>query len=1589
MSANHPSSSTLRISSAKAKPTVSSANVHSTSSTPGTPADAANAKQNTEDQNATSSLCCIPISTATGDTPAAPESKNISRHFALLLVNEIENDVDRETKANDYLNDYRTRVSKKIEELLEKKIEEPLENKIEEASKTVKILADSLIPSDDRPAEDPIETDVQEDIIELKKDVNNIRLQILSELKPLIPTSKAHPHRNHRTNESTHERRKSKNLDKKVPNLCKNETLAPLRLKAYDQCETAPVTRLIATTQAFRVFEIFSTLTTAMASTMEAILERLRDKSVTKITLTGDSGVGKTWTAKLVSEDAMKEGLFELALWVFLTETYNKAVVRESIARQLSLLPLADEWDAGDDVKEAEKVEKNKNLQEMIAKSIAGKQLLLILDYRGKNKMDVEQERLELESPLIEEEIASESESEDLILDDEGMKMNEEQIISNLKTMLNLDNQSSYKVIITRVNASTGTDGVIRVEPLTEAESLFLLEERVGRSVYDVPAIKSLGQAFIQKTKHMPGSIILMAKTFSYFIQHGCGVGMLKRALEEASTEECYNLNQLLRNGFDLVLPRSIIIDCCRQQSHFFLGHGKSIYYNELIAYWILEGYLGHVDCLEKAYEKGHSVLTELVDCQVLRNLEGGFVTVGSGTNRLEDLDRYGFGGRASLGLADLFTVGDCADWEGFGRLTYIDGMVKSICKGIKGLKLSTLFLDGCHCWEILDCFYPSKQELREELQVLAIFNPTFKSLPQLLYESHKLVVLVLRGCDFLVKIVRKFDFERLTVLEISNASSLKKIPDDFFDHVPKLESLHLSELKINPLPSSIYNLTELRWLILRGCSYFKTLNSLKNFKKLLVLDVSGAKALTKFEDKAFNHTPHLQTLNLSHTSITLVPKFSDLKELSHFSLSGCKHLERFRRTDHSLPSLQVLDLSGAINFEEFHELSPGLPTGIKILDLSETRLRDLPSSMNPRRLFLKCCSEIQKLTCTETLQNLEVLDLSGTTSLVEIEDKFFSKLDSLQILYLSETSIQSLPSLSNVSDLRQLLLSGCNSLTEIKDESFEHMSCLEHLDLSETRIKFLPSLLNLVNLSMLSLKGCTQLEKLPALETLSNLEELNLCGVTCLKENKAEFLVHMSKLRILDLSETQLVELPSMSHLKSLHQLYLRGCHCLQRVPNLEELTTLEVLDLSGTAITCLPPMNSFTNLRKLLLTGCPNLEGFLQMEMFDLLGAKVDHLPYGISNLTNLEFLDIPNTKKTQAAESSNTDFPQEGLEPCQWGISSFENPSTSVSSKLFVQFLEKNPSILETSFTRFHLCVCPTEGEKESRSSYFYSKECVFRDIRFQGAEFCHFKEQRSLEIRGFDLFPKGIEDVLSIADCIFFVNNTFVKCLSDIGVSSLKAMTGCWIEGCTEMEGVFDTGKEDDTAELGTKLQFLGVSNAINLRTTHGGRAFQNLTCLYLDCCPKLSTLFSSSQLPENLRVLHVRFCDKLVSIFDIEEKSPEPELRKLEKLYLWELPEFKRIECGLPSLQTLTVWECPKLQKLEDTIRFAESLQTLCISNVVDLKSINIGSEQLDTLILESCPKLKSVLSSNQRPQSLKPPKIRSCNKLKTLFGDSR
>ncbi|GMQ04763.1 hypothetical protein CsSME_00050084 [Camellia sinensis var. sinensis] len=161
----------------------------------------------------------------------------------------------------------------------------------------------------------------------------------------------------------------------------------------------------------------------------------------------------------------------------------------------------------------------------------------------------------------------------------------------------------------------------------------------------------------------------------------------------------------------------------------------------------------------------------------------------------------------------------------------------------------------------------------------------------------------------------------------------------------------------------------------------------------------------------------------------------------------------------------------------------------------------------------------------------------------------------------------------------------------------------------------------------------------------------------------------------------------------------------------------------------------------------------------------------------------------------------------------------------------------------------------------------------------------------------------------------------------------------------MEVVFHAEEEDDDVELGKDLEVLWLSNLLNFESIYSENlqheTFQNLKYMYLDCCPKISSVFSSSQKLENLEVLEIKFCDKLEALFD--DKSAQCKLPKLHTLHLWELPKLKSIGCVMPSLHTLKVGEC----------------------------SI-----------------LVNVLSSHQLPKDLKILEMKSCDKLETLIENS-
>ncbi|KAK3006655.1 hypothetical protein RJ639_016760 [Escallonia herrerae] len=1282
---------------------------------------------------------------------------------------------------------------------------------------------------------------------------------------------------------------------------------------------------------------VFNVMTMGSVDRRELIFDQLKHGNARRIVLSGTAGVGKTWMAKELSDRAIREHLCDISLWVFLNKKYDHTSLHESIARQLSLLPAAEDWEDENDNKEAkEEVEKEKeerergeNLEEKISVALKGKTFLLILD-------------------------------------GEETKTNEEEIMSKLSNLLHRSRQGSYKILITTVDdlkhATQESRRVFVVQPLSLEESLSSLREIAGSVLDQFPGVKVLAEAFVEKSRRLPAEIIVIAKALCYYGQDDSRVRELEGILAKASDDENYNVMRLLCSGY-VMLPESVLIDCCWRANHFFRDHG-GVHFNELIAYWILEGYIGHGDSFEKAYEKGHQVLMELIGCRMLQILGAGYVIMERTLMYLDDCHRCGFGGTANLGLANVFQDGE---WEGLGIIAQEDGMMRTLCSGKRGPRLSTLLLDG----KVLGSKNPNELfQSKVDLQILALFNPTFQSLELPWPEMKNLMVLVLRSCDLLKKIDHKIELTNLTVLEISGPSSLKTIPNNLFELTQNLRSVNLSSLQIDSLPSSLYDLTGLVWLILRGCSRLEMLQSIKNFVKLMVLDLSGATSLRKIFDISFSHNPELQTINLSQTKITILPFVPGLGKLTHLLLSGCKHLWRLRSID-PLSSLQVLDLSSTEDLKYFHDES-FKQTRLKILDL-------------------KGCSKLQKLPSIEAQKGLEILDLSGTSSLLEFPDNYFENLIHLQVLNLSKTELKGLSSLSNLCNLqhlllcycsclamlpdlsslrklevldlsgcgaltdlqisnlhslRHLLLSGCLCLNELRDLnslqklevldlsgcsaltkmeiSFEQVSQLQRLDLSETKIEYVPSLSNLGNLRQLSLKKCTELKVFPSLGSLLKLEDLNLCGVS-LNESQADFLVNMIHLRTLDLSETSLKKLPSISNLINLEYLSLSKCPHMEMV-SLEALTKLEVLDLSGTPVRCLPSLENFSSLRQLLLGNCLKLEKFLHLEMLDLLGATATELPYGISKLTHLEHLELPNMK------NRNMECPQEEMNQSQWSITalpakaltSSDRPLFSISSTEFLQLLKNNPSLGGMS-TQFHFCVLPI---KIGGDGYF-SKNEIFRDTYLQTSQFAHFREKRSLRICGFKSFPEGLGDVLSHAECLFLVENKFQRWLSDLGASNVKTLKGCWIERCNEMENVFYEEESEDNAILGKTLNVLGISNAIKLKSLYNRdlpcESFQSLNSLYIDSCPMLATVLPSSQLLENLKCLQIKFCDKLETLF--MQTSSEHQLPNLESLLLWELPELKHVGCALPSLKKVKLSECPKLQDSEEIIKLAENLQS--------------------------------------------------------------
>ncbi|EOA14574.1 hypothetical protein CARUB_v10027816mg [Capsella rubella] len=772
-----------------------------------------------------------------------------------------------------------------------------------------------------------------------------------------------------------------------------------------------------------------------VAVSCKEIFKSLEDDNVSRVLLVGEAGIGKTWMAREIFERAPKDedSSCYVSLWLNLNKDFHVLSLYEDIASQLSVFldKEESEEDDSEDEEEDQKTQYLVRLKEKIhvklrkKKEKAEKNNLLKMKAKGERK-----------KYLL------------LVLDDVGNVTNEAKVMQDLELEVFLAPFRPIKILLTRRKGegdskdnmkplateelhakSVGDIDSLATEEL-EADSDEEIESHATTDgagdlldPHTIDASQILSAFFtdtylmecdiVKRSIGLPAAVVVLTKSLNYiawklqFSQLPPKQEGVLLAVLSSFDPDRNRANPVLHLAYELLKTddtvKSSIVDCFWHSLSFF-EHCGCVCYQELIAHWILEGYFDPVRSITEAYMDGHEVMMELLERGFLKIHEDNVVMPEVAMKYLIDLRGRGLSGRSRISLAKV-----CGSdrTQGLGKINQLDDIIEAVQTTRKGDKTTTVLISGNRLRrETLKDFF----EKLKDIEILGLFKPALEPVVSFLSKLVKLRVLVIRDCDLLKDIEDLKALRGLHVLEVSGASSLKKISDDFFMDMPDIQSLHLSGLQIKFSPSSISELKKLHCLIIRDCPLLEDLPDIQELVELEVVDISGARGLqTCFDhangnekniikNKSFYHLKKLQLLDFSESQIERLPIFQDsavadkLHSLTRLLLCNCSKLRRLPSLK-PLSGLQILDLSGTSSLVKMLEVCFEDKNELRILNLSGTNLSELASTIDElsslKELLIRDCTNLEVIPNIQTLKNLEVIDVSGSTKLAKIEGSF------------------------------------------------------------------------------------------------------------------------------------------------------------------------------------------------------------------------------------------------------------------------------------------------------------------------------------------------------------------------------------------------------------------------------------------------------------------------------------------------------------------------------------------------------------------------------------------------------------------------
>ncbi|KAJ6417834.1 hypothetical protein OIU84_001254 [Salix udensis] len=435
---------------------------------------------------------------------------------------------------------------------------------------------------------------------------------------------------------------------------------------------------------------------------------------------------------------------------------------------------------------------------------------------------------------------------------------------------------------------------------------------------------------------------------------------------------------------------------------------------------------------------------------------------------------------------------------------------------------------------------------------------------------------------------------------------------------------------------TSIERVRHLSMMLPGETSFPSSIHRAKGLRSLLIRNTRGSSRLRAALPDVMKQLTCIRSLNMSGSSIEEIPKeVGKLIHLRHLNLNDCRELVSLPETMCDLCNLQSLDVMWCCSLKK-------LPLAtVKLVNLRHLCIDGSGVAFMPKG--------IERLTCLRTLDCFIVCgggeNESKAANLRELRNLHHIG-GSLKIRNLQGGGIEDAAEaqLKNKKRLLCLELNFCvNYEDDILFEALQPPSDLEILTIKSYGGIVLPNwMMALTRLQELTLEGCGNLEVLPSLGRLPNLEslELELVGVRRLD---AGFLGIEEVENANNINEVEIARVTAFPKLKTLVISFLfklKEWDGIERRVGEEDATTISIfimpqlqqLEIFGCPLLrALPDYVLAAPLQVLEITDCPNLMKRYGKEEKGEDWHKISHIPKVIGMLkkifTNNRRYDVPS--------------------------------------------------------------------------------------------------------------------------------------------------------------------------------------------------------------------------------------------------------------------------------------------------------------------------------------------------------------------------